>query len=54
MFPWVKEISLTEMKFELESGDLDRLRKKSTSLTGLYYMPDTLHTLCNLILPQAH
>lgn len=53
-FPWLKEISLTEIKFEIGSGDLDRLRKKSTSLTGMHYVPDTLHTWYNLILPQAN
>lgn len=39
-----QRISLTEIKFEIGSGDFDRLRKKSSSLTGMHYVPDTLPT----------
>lgn len=51
--PWLREVSLMKMEFELGLVDLDRLKKKKTSLPDIHCMPDTLRTLYNLILPRA-
>lgn len=47
--PWLREVFLTEMEFEIRLADLERVRKNRVSLTDMCCVPVTLHTWYNLV-----